>query len=122
HLRRRPNGITQGASMATATAALPRNLPGLNDYQITQLLGEGGMGKAYLARHTQSGGNVVIKTIHEHLLGETKTRQRFQQEADLMRRFRHPNAVGFLHASPANVEPPFIVMEYVRGMTVDQLM
>lgn len=39
-----------------------------------------------------------------------------------MRRFRHPNAVAFLHASPADVEPPFIVMEYVQGITLDDLM
>jgi serine/threonine protein kinase len=39
-----------------------------------------------------------------------------------MRRFRHPNAVAFLQASPPDVEPPFIVMEYVQGITLDQLM
>ena len=106
--------------MATTTA--PRSLPGLHDYDIQQLLGEGGMGKAYLARHRRSGETVVVKTIHEHLLGDGKTRQRFHQEADLMRRFRHPNAVGFIQESPANIEPPFIVMEYVRGITLEDLM
>ena len=105
-----------------ATMNLPRSLPGLHDYDIVKLLGEGGMGKAFLARHKQSGETVVVKTIHEHLLSEAKTRQRFQQEADLMRRFRHPNAVGFLQVSPPNIEPPFIIMEYVRGITLDDLM
>ncbi len=101
--------------------ALPK-IPGLHEYELTRLLGEGGMGKVYLARSLRSGAMVVVKTIHEHLLSETKTRQRFQQEADLMRRFRHPNAVTFHQSSPPNVEPPFIVMEYVRGITLDQLM
>src|ERR1017187_1363174 len=80
-LCRRINPSTQGRRMATMTP--PRNLPGLHDYHILQLLGEGGMGKVYVARHKYSGENVVVKTIHEHLLGEAKTRQRFQQEADL---------------------------------------
>jgi serine/threonine protein kinase len=105
-----------------ATITPPRNLPGLHDYEIQRLLGEGGMGKVFLARHKQTGGTAVVKTIHEHLLGEAKTRQRFQQEADLMRRFRHPNAVAFLQASPPQVDPPFIVMEYVNGITLDDLM
>ncbi len=105
-----------------ATITPPRSLPGLHDYDILKLLGEGGMGKVFLARHKRTGESAVVKTIHEHLLSEAKTRQRFQQEADLMRRFRHPNAVAFLNASPPSVEPPFIVMEYVQGITLDDLM
>jgi eukaryotic-like serine/threonine-protein kinase len=105
-----------------ATMTLPRNLPGLHDYELLRLLGEGGMGKAFLARHKPSGETVVVKTIHDHLLGDAKTRQRFDQEADLMRRFRHPNAVAFLHASPPSIEPPFIIMEYVPGITLADLM
>jgi serine/threonine protein kinase len=105
-----------------ATATLPRNLPGLHEYDLLRLLGEGGMGKAFLARHKPSGETVVIKTIHDHLLSEVKTRQRFEQEADLMRRFRHPNAVAFLHASPPAIEPPFIVMEYVPGITLGDVL
>jgi serine/threonine protein kinase len=104
------------------TTTPPCSFPGLRDHDILQLLGEGGMGKVFLARQTQTGETVVVKVIHEHLLGEAKTRQRFQQEADLMRRFRHPNAVAFLHASPPQVEPPFIIMEYVRGVTLADVM
>jgi serine/threonine-protein kinase len=107
--------------MATTTT-VPRILRGLHNYDILRLLGEGGMGKAILARNKLTGELVVVKTMHPHLLGEAKSRQRFQQEADLMRRFRHPNAVGFIQESPPDVEPPFIVMEYVRGITVEELM
>jgi len=106
--------------MATLTT-LPK-LAGLNDYDLVRLLGEGGMGKVFLARCKRTGNSVVVKTIHEHLLKDAKSRQRFHQETDLMRRFRHPNAVAFIQASPAGVEPPFIVMEYVRGITFDDLM
>jgi eukaryotic-like serine/threonine-protein kinase len=107
--------------MTTATMPLPR-LAGLQDYVLILLLGEGGMGKAYLARHRPTGERVVVKTIHKHLLNDAKTRQRFQQEGDLMRRFRHPNAVAFHHSSPPGIEPPFIVMEFVDGITLDELM
>jgi serine/threonine-protein kinase len=106
--------------MATTTT-LPK-LPGLHDCDLIKLLGEGGMGKVYLARDRRTDETVVVKTIHAHLLHEAKTRQRFHQETDLMRRFSHPNAVAFLRASPPSVEPPFIIMEYVRGITLDDLM
>ncbi len=105
----------------TATIPLPR-LAGLHDYALTLLLGEGGMGKVYLARHKPTGETVVIKTMHDHLRNDPKTRLRFQQETDLMLRFRHPNAVEFRHASPPGIEPPFIVMEYVNGITVPELL
>lgn len=108
--------------MATTTAATLPKIASLKEYELVRLLGEGGMGKAFLARSKRTGLFVVIKTVHEHLLGEAKTRQRFQLETDLMRRFSHPNAVLFMEASPQNVEPPYIVMEYVRGITVDALM
>jgi len=104
-----------------ATLTLPTGFLGLDDYEIVKLLGEGGMGKAFLARHKSSDEAVVVKTVHEHLLADAKVRQRFHQEIDLMRRFRHPNAVGFIEASPPGIEPPFIVMEYVRGITLDDL-
>ena len=67
----------------TATMPLPR-LAGLQDYVLTLLLGEGGMGKAYLACHRPTGEMAVVKTIHKHLLSDPKTRQCFQQEADLI--------------------------------------
>src|SRR6185503_4358788 len=102
--------------MATATT-LPK-LPGLNGFDLIRLLGEGGMGKVFLARCKRTGNTVVVKTIHEYLLSDLKTRQRFEQETDLMRRFQHPNAVTFIQSSPPSVEPPFIVMEFVRGMTL----
>ena len=87
--------------MATMIPPPLPKIPGLHDYDLVRLLGEGGMGKVFLARHKRSGNIVVVKTIHEHLLGEAKTRQRFQQEIDLMRRFRHPNAVAFIGARVA---------------------
>lgn len=106
--------------MATVTP-LPK-IAGLHEYVLMRQLGEGGMGKVYLARSRRTGEFAVVKTIHEHLLREPKTVQRFQLETDLMRRFSHPNAVTFFEASPQNVRQPFIVMEFVRGITVDQLM
>jgi serine/threonine-protein kinase len=106
--------------MATTTA--PIRLPGLVDYDIQHLLGEGGMGKAYLAHHVRTGEKVVVKAIHDHLLKDAKARLRFHQEADLMRRFQHPNAVRFIGESPADVEPPYIIMEYVRGITLEDMM
>src|SRR5262245_47010224 len=103
---------------ATTIPALPR-IPALHEFHLLQLLGEGGMGKVFLATRKGTPQLVVVKLMHAHLLKDAKARQRFQQETDLMRRFRHPYAVGFEGASAAGVEPPYIVMEYVDGITLD---
>src|ERR1051325_4319393 len=102
----------------TTVTSLPK-LTALSEFDLIQLLGEGGMGKAFLAKRKRGGQVVVVKLMHANLLKDAKARQRFQQETDLMRRFRHPYAVGFEGASPTGVEPPYIVMEYVRGVTLD---
>lgn len=105
----------------TSTTTPPK-IPGLIDYDVLQQLGEGGMGKVYLARKKSSGETVVVKTVHEHLLCDPKVRQRFQQEIDLMKRFRHPNAVALIQAAPPQAEFPFFVMEFVRGTSLDDML
>jgi eukaryotic-like serine/threonine-protein kinase len=106
--------------MASTTAL--RHIPGLKDHDLLQLLGEGGMGQVFLARQRRSGEMVVVKTIHAHLVSDPKVRLRFQQEIDLMRRFRHPNAVALLSAAPPEAELPFFIMEFMRGVTLDDLL
>jgi serine/threonine-protein kinase len=105
-----------------ASTASLRSIPGLIDHDLLQLLGEGGMGQVFLARSKRTGEMVVVKTIHEHLLAEARVLQRFQQEIDLMRRFRHPNAVALVQAAPIGTELPYFIMEFIRGVTLDDLL
>jgi eukaryotic-like serine/threonine-protein kinase len=119
HLQRETNGLVQGRRMSATTPV--RSIPGLNSHTLLQLLGEGGMGQVFLARNNRTGEMTVVKTIHDHLLKDTQVRHRFHQEIDLMNRFQHPNAVRLLQQSPPSAPIPFFIMEFVRGITLDEL-
>src|SRR5579883_206587 len=91
-------------------------------YETIRLLGEGGMGRVYLARQLDLGRQVVIKVMHDHIAADPKFRERFTRETLLMARFQHPYAVTLYDASLNDPQGPFIVMEYIRGVTLDQLL
>jgi serine/threonine-protein kinase len=92
----------------------------LGRYEAVRLLGEGGMGKVYLARQLDLGRQVVIKVMHDHVAAEPKFRDRFQRETLLMARFAHPYAVTLYDASLT--DGPCIVMEYIRGVNLESLL
>lgn len=91
-------------------------------YETVRLLGEGGMGKVYLAKQIDLGRQVVVKVMHEHVAADAKFRERFKREIDSMARFQHPYAVTLYDASLNDPQGPCIVMEYIRGVTLDQLL
>src|SRR5918911_542095 len=94
----------------------------LGRYEAIRLLGEGGMGRVYLARQLDLGRQVVVKVMHDHVAADPKFCERFQRETLLMARFQHPFAVTLYDASLNDDPGPCIVMEYVRGITLDGLL
>jgi serine/threonine-protein kinase len=94
----------------------------LGRYEITRLLGEGGMGRVYLARQVDLGRQVVVKVMHEQIASDAKFRERFQRETLLMARFQHPYAVTLYDASLDDPLGPCIIMEYVKGVNLDALL
>jgi serine/threonine-protein kinase len=94
----------------------------LGRYETIRLLGEGGMGRVYLARQLDLGRQVVVKVMHDHIAADPKFRDRFTRETLLMARFQHPYAVTLYDASLNDPQGPCIVMEYIRGVTLDTLL
>jgi serine/threonine-protein kinase len=94
----------------------------LGRYEAIRLLGEGGMGRVYLARQQDLGRQVVVKVMHDHIAADPKFCDRFQRETLLMARFQHPFAVTLYDASLNDPQGPCIIMEYVRGVTLDTLL
>jgi serine/threonine protein kinase len=94
----------------------------LNRYEAIRLLGEGGMGRVYLAKQTDLGRQVVVKVMHDHIALDPKFRDRFQRETLMMARFQHPYVVTLYDASLNDPQGPCIVMEYIRGITLDTLL
>jgi serine/threonine-protein kinase len=94
----------------------------LGRYEAKRLLGEGGMGRVYLARQLDLGRDVVVKVMHDHIAADTKFRDRFQRETLLMARFHHPGAVTLYDATLTDPNGPCIVMEYVKGQNLEALL
>jgi serine/threonine-protein kinase len=94
----------------------------LGRYETIRLLGEGGMGRVYLAKQMDLGRQVVVKVMHEHVASDPVFRERFERETLLMARFQHPYVVALYDASLNDPQGPCIVMEYIRGITLDALM
>lgn len=95
----------------------------LKRYEVTRLLGEGGMGRVYLARQLDANNRpVVVKVMHEEVAIDEKFRLRFERETRLMAKLVHPNIVRLYEASLEDPLGPCIVMEYVRGVNLDTLL
>ena len=94
----------------------------LGRYEARRLLGEGGMGRVYLARQSDLARDVVVKVMHEHIAVDDKFRERFQRETLLMARFHHPGAVTLYDANLNDPNGPCIVMEYIKGVNLENLL
>jgi serine/threonine-protein kinase len=95
----------------------------LGRYEATRLLGEGGMGRVFLARQVDlPDRQVVIKVMHDHIAADVKFRERFQREIQLMGKFQHPYAVTLFDFSLDDPQGPCIIMEYVKGKNLDLLL
>ncbi|HEY6230404.1 MAG TPA: protein kinase [Pyrinomonadaceae bacterium] len=88
-------------------------------YQIESLLGKGGMGAVYLARHILLGDRVAIKILPPEVRNNAEWLRRFRREGQAARRFRHANAVTVYDLRTAADGTIYMVMEYVEGLTLD---
>jgi serine/threonine-protein kinase len=93
----------------------------LKRYQTVRLLGEGPTGRAYLAQQIDLARSVVVKVINESLAADPGFRERFARDTAPMAAFQHPYAVSLYDASLDDPLGPCLIMEYVRGLTLDQL-
>ena len=88
-------------------------------YQMEALLGKGGMGAVYRARHILLGDRVAIKVLPPEVRNNAEWLRRFRREGQAARRFRHANAVTVYDLRTAADGTIYMVMEYVEGHTLD---
>ena len=92
----------------------------LSHYQVLREIGEGGMGVVYLARDEHLHCDVALKVLRPGLLADDAARRRFRGEALAIARRRHPNLVA-VNDFDTQDGLDFIVMEYIDGPTVGDL-
>jgi len=86
----------------------------LGPYKLDKLLGRGGMGAVYAARHEETGVRAALKLLSGHLADDPAFRERFKQEIETLKRLLHPNIVR-LHGFGEEDEHLYYVMELVEG-------
>lgn len=90
-----------------------------NRYLVEKELGKGGMGKVYLARDLELHNRpVVIKILLEASLENPYVVKKFRQEVEALSRIDHPGVVNVLGAGELADGKPYIVMQYVSGVTL----
>lgn len=90
-------------------------------YQIDELIAQGGMATVYLGTDLRLGRTVALKVLGGALAMDPNFVERFTQEARAAAALTHPNVVA-VHDQGINGGFPFLVMEYVQGRTIRQLM
>ncbi len=114
-LRPHLSGLSVGALMAQALDDLVPGTPWPEGYERIGLLGVGGMGEVHLARDPLLGREVAIKLVLPGLHGEPMILERLQREARIMSSLKHSGIVAVHRLVPLGEESAAIVMEYVDG-------
>ncbi|MEQ9321475.1 MAG: serine/threonine-protein kinase [Polyangiaceae bacterium] len=87
----------------------------VGNYQLGRILGRGGMGEVYEARHVDSEEPAAVKLLHPHILSDEAAVRRFFRECIIASSLDVPNVVKVTETSGDDDPIPFIAMERLRG-------
>lgn len=90
-------------------------------YRVVRKVGEGGMGEVYEAWDGNLNRSVAIKIMNSAASTDGEMIERFRSEGRVLARLRHPNVVA-LYAQGEHNGCPYMAMEFVEGMTVDEFL
>jgi serine/threonine protein kinase len=90
-------------------------------YKLERRIGRGGMGSVYAARHTKFNKQVAIKILSQDMMEDKSAFDRFQREAEVSARIKHPNAVPVTDFGQTDDGIIFLVMEYIEGISLRRL-
>ncbi|MBI4604012.1 MAG: protein kinase [Planctomycetes bacterium] len=93
----------------------------LGDYELLEKIGSGGMGDVYRARQVSLGREVALKVLRPDLAKNERVLERFAREAKAAAAIHHPSIVQ-VHEAAIEDERPYIVMELVRGSSLEEVL
>lgn len=91
-----------------------------NRYEVMEEIGRGGMSIVYRAKDIKLGRDITLKILREEFITDEDFLERFQTEAKAVAALSHPNIVNVYDVG-VDGDVNFIVMEYVDGLTLKQL-
>ncbi|MEW6731443.1 MAG: serine/threonine-protein kinase [Acidobacteriota bacterium] len=89
-----------------------------NKYEIEAVVGEGGTGVVYRARHVKLDMIVAIKMLHRKFSDDQVAVERFRREAYASMQIRHPNAIAVMDFGITDDNLVYVVMEFLIGTTL----
>ncbi|MCF8002682.1 MAG: protein kinase [Chromatiaceae bacterium] len=121
-----PGETQSGADWPPATSTLNPDAIGpgsllANTYRVERLLGGGGMGEVYLARHAGLGTEHAIKVIRPAMATDQQVMDLFYREAKVLRGVRHDAVVNYDGFIRDDRGRDYLVMEYAEGLSLSQL-
>jgi serine/threonine protein kinase len=91
-------------------------------YRLERLLGRGGMGEVYEARHVVVGRRFALKLLHPHLAQGSSAVARFLREARAAGSLENPHIAAVVDFATTSDGVPFLVMEYLEGRSLGRLL
>jgi eukaryotic-like serine/threonine-protein kinase len=91
-------------------------------YKIEHLIGEGGMGNVYQAKHLHIGFPIAVKILHPKLVEDATAVERFRREARSASAVNHPNAVQIMDFGITSDNIYYLVMELVNGVSLQKVL
>src|SRR5579859_7771620 len=89
-------------------------------YEVSRLIGRGGMGSVWEGRHASLGTRVAIKFIDSEYAGSQDARQRFDNEARAAATLQSKHAIQIFDHGVTDDGRPYIVMELLEGEPLDK--
>ena len=116
-------GSSSGGTIPNSSSATIAPLSRLGNYELLERIGAGGMGNVYKARHVQFDRIRAVKLIKPELVtkGGDSVIRRFYQEVKATGSLEHPNLVVAIDSSTPEDDQHYLVMEYLEGVSVDEI-
>ncbi len=92
-----------------------------NRYRLVEKLGQGGMGVVYKGEHIRIHRATAIKVLNAELSNNPEFIARFEREADMASRIKHPNAVDIYDFGEAEDGIVYLAMEYLDGVPLSSI-